>query len=125
MTRILLFVLAASVATVWIMWSDPCGSPITYRLGDLDERFHLPAHQALDILLEAEATWEQPTGMDLFRHAEDGRMPVHFLYDARQMTAQENARRKETIEECARLRDALGDDPHVWLPQFCGWEAWP
>jgi type IV secretion system protein VirB4 len=33
--------------------------------------------------------------------------------------------RKESIEECARLRDALGDDPLVWLPQFCGWEAWP
>ncbi|WP_426124485.1 VirB4 family type IV secretion/conjugal transfer ATPase [Pararhizobium sp. PWRC1-1] len=33
--------------------------------------------------------------------------------------------RKETIEECARLRDALGDDPLTWLPRFCGWEAWP
>lgn len=33
--------------------------------------------------------------------------------------------RKESIEECARLRDALGDDPLEWLPPFCGWEAWP
>ncbi|NTF10661.1 VirB4 family type IV secretion/conjugal transfer ATPase [Agrobacterium rubi] len=32
--------------------------------------------------------------------------------------------RKDTIEECARLRDALGDDPLAWLPQFCAWEAW-
>lgn len=32
--------------------------------------------------------------------------------------------RKETVEECARLRDALGDDPLAWLPPFCGWEAW-
>ncbi len=31
--------------------------------------------------------------------------------------------RKETIEECARLRESLGDDPAVWLATFCGWEG--
>ncbi|MBY3101276.1 VirB4 family type IV secretion/conjugal transfer ATPase [Rhizobium laguerreae] len=31
--------------------------------------------------------------------------------------------RKETIEECARLREEFGDDPSAWLPRFCGWEA--
>lgn len=30
--------------------------------------------------------------------------------------------RKETIEECARLRQSLGDDPAAWLAKFCGWE---
>lgn len=33
--------------------------------------------------------------------------------------------RKETIEECARLRNELGDRPSAWLAKFCGWEAWP
>lgn len=33
--------------------------------------------------------------------------------------------RKETLEECARLRNELGDDPLLWLPRFCGWEGWP
>lgn len=30
--------------------------------------------------------------------------------------------RKETIEECARLRDIHGEDPTGWLDKFCGWE---
>lgn len=30
--------------------------------------------------------------------------------------------RKETIEECARLREIHGDDAAAWLPAFCGWE---
>ncbi|PWE53693.1 type VI secretion protein [Metarhizobium album] len=30
--------------------------------------------------------------------------------------------RKETVEECARLRQANGDDPAGWLAEFCGWE---
>ncbi|MFS8056319.1 VirB4 family type IV secretion/conjugal transfer ATPase [Rhizobium sp. BR 317] len=29
--------------------------------------------------------------------------------------------RKETVEECARLRDQHGDDPAGWLAEFCGW----
>ncbi|PZM15712.1 VirB4 family type IV secretion/conjugal transfer ATPase [Rhizobium tubonense] len=33
--------------------------------------------------------------------------------------------RRETIEECARLRHDLGDKPSAWLPSFCGWEGWP
>ncbi|WP_029620281.1 VirB4 family type IV secretion system protein [Pseudorhizobium marinum] len=33
--------------------------------------------------------------------------------------------RRETVEECARLREAFGDDPAAWLPRFCGWEGWP
>lgn len=30
--------------------------------------------------------------------------------------------RKETIEECAALREQYGDEPENWLAKFCGWE---
>ncbi len=30
--------------------------------------------------------------------------------------------RKETIEECERLRSEFGDEPEAWLAKFCGWE---
>jgi len=29
--------------------------------------------------------------------------------------------RKETIEECERLRNQFGDDPTAWIARFCGW----
>lgn len=29
--------------------------------------------------------------------------------------------RKETVEECAALRERFGDDPQNWLPVFCNW----
>jgi len=31
--------------------------------------------------------------------------------------------RKETIEECAVLRERFGDEPENWLAEFCGWES--
>ncbi|GAA5658199.1 type IV secretion system protein virB4 [Brucella sp. NBRC 13694] len=30
--------------------------------------------------------------------------------------------RKETVEECAALRERYGDEPENWLAKFCGWE---
>jgi len=30
--------------------------------------------------------------------------------------------RKETVEECAALREQYGDEPENWLAEFCGWE---
>jgi type IV secretion system protein VirB4 len=30
--------------------------------------------------------------------------------------------RKETVEECARLRERHGDHPDAWLGKFCGWD---
>lgn len=30
--------------------------------------------------------------------------------------------RKESIEECARLREQHGEDPAGWLSKFCGWD---
>lgn len=30
--------------------------------------------------------------------------------------------RKETVEECAVLRERYGDEPENWLAEFCGWE---
>ncbi|MCL7999743.1 VirB4 family type IV secretion/conjugal transfer ATPase [Brucella sp. 21LCYQ03] len=31
--------------------------------------------------------------------------------------------RKETVEECAALRERYGDEPENWLAEFCGWES--
>lgn len=33
--------------------------------------------------------------------------------------------RKDTIEECARIRQEVGDDPRDWLARFCRWEEQP
>ena len=30
--------------------------------------------------------------------------------------------RKETVEDCAALRERYGDEPENWLAKFCGWE---
>src|SRR5688572_18846104 len=106
-TRILLLIAAATIAVAWGLWGAPCSSPITWRVGEIDARFGLTNEELLEIMASAEAVWEKPSGVDLFRYDADGSMPINFVYDARQMVAQENAQRRESIEEGSETADEL------------------
>ncbi len=107
MTRFLLLLLALA-AILWLRApASPCAEPLTWRLGDVDERFGLPRAELLAIAAQAEAIWEGTSGLDLLRYVEDGKLAVHFRYDARQMTSQENARRREAIETASETADSL------------------
>lgn len=107
MTRLLGLLLVVALVSWLRTPGQPCTEPLTWRLGEVDERFGLPRAELLAIARRAEAIWEETSGLDLFRHAEDGEMPIHFHYDARQMTSQENARRRETIAAASETADSL------------------
>lgn len=85
----------------------PCSSPLTYRLGDIDQRFGISRKQLLLALRKAEDIWEETLKVDLFHHADDGDLVVNFVYDARQMTSQENAGRKFAIDQSANNAEAV------------------
>lgn len=105
MNRVVLGVVVLA-AVLWLRSiADPCASPITYRLGDIDERFGLTHKHILAALRRAEAAWEDPAGRDLFRYEETGEVAINFVYDARQATAQQNFRRKTDIARASSSAD--------------------
>lgn len=65
-----------------------CVVPITYALGTLDDRFGLDREQALVLLSEAEAIWEQPLETELFQYDPNSRFVMNFIYDERQRFAE-------------------------------------
>jgi hypothetical protein len=85
----------------------PCSSPVTYRLGDIDQRFGISRKQLLLALRKAEDIWEETLDVDLFHHLDDGDLVVNFVYDARQRTSQENAGRKFAIDQSASTAEAV------------------
>ncbi|HYB98903.1 MAG TPA: matrixin family metalloprotease [Candidatus Limnocylindrales bacterium] len=96
--------------------ADPCGRPLTYRIGELDLRFGLPRHELMEAMRQAEAVWEEAAGRNLFDYAADGEIAVHLVYDERQETATTNEKRKdvidrvsETAEQVRERREALID----------------
>ena len=105
MLRVLVGVLLAALAWSLRTCSAPCSSPVTYRIGDVDGRFGLSRSELIGVLKRAEGIWEDASHRDLFALAEDGRLPINLVYDDRQLTAQSNNSRMETID---RTRSSAG-----------------
>jgi Matrixin len=63
---------------------EPCREPITYRLGNVDERFNLTREEFRTAINMAAAMWGKPFHRDLFREDPDGAIEINLLYDYRQ-----------------------------------------
>ncbi len=46
----------------------PCAEPIEYTLGTFDSRFNISKYYFLNALVDAEAIWEEPVGLNLFSY---------------------------------------------------------
>lgn len=69
--------------------AGPCSEPITYRIGDIDERFGVDREELAVRLQEAEALWEKDSGRNLFASDEQGTILVSLAYDERQQSTEE------------------------------------
>jgi vacuolar-type H+-ATPase subunit I/STV1 len=67
-----------------------CLEPIAYTVGIFDRRFGLTYGEFLEVLAEAEAVWEAPSGRNLFSYEpERAKLPVNLVYDYRQEVTRE------------------------------------
>jgi Matrixin len=64
-----------------------CPVPVTYRLGEVDERFPITREEILPVLTAAEAMWEVPLEQDLFIYDDTSSFVVNFIFDERQQLA--------------------------------------
>jgi Rps23 Pro-64 3,4-dihydroxylase Tpa1-like proline 4-hydroxylase len=104
-----IFLILLSISSLFYLWgrAHPCGDPLTYRLGEVDGRFGMSAGELRSALRRAEAVWEDPLHKDLFRYADDGKVVVNLVYDERQITTQENNRRKNAIDRAGESAEEL------------------
>ncbi len=84
---LLLFTIVAGTNYWYVDTSRICPVPITYKLGELDDRFSISAEEAKAIFIEAEVVWEEPINRDLFVYDETSDFAINFIYDERQQLA--------------------------------------
>ncbi|HYE23269.1 MAG TPA: matrixin family metalloprotease [Candidatus Paceibacterota bacterium] len=65
-----------------------CSTPLTYRIGSVDERFGVSETELRAVLREAALVWNTAAGKTIIAYSEDGDVPVSLAYDERQATAQ-------------------------------------
>jgi len=86
--RLLGFLLILPVLFVlWQVFLLPslslCAEVLTYRLGEVDERFGISADEVKEAAAEAASVW-QYNDKPLLSFAESGKLLVNFIYDERQ-----------------------------------------
>ncbi|MDP3763361.1 MAG: matrixin family metalloprotease [bacterium] len=78
---------------VFLAWNYPrftktplaCEEPIAYAVGAFDRRFGISHKDFLDAIVQAEAVWEKPSGIELFAYKpESGELAINLVYDYRQ-----------------------------------------
>ena len=69
---------------IFVRTPEPCQDPVTYRLGNVDERFNLTREEFQTAVNMATAMWGKPFHRDLFREDSSGAIEIKLLYDYRQ-----------------------------------------
>lgn len=89
----------------------PCSEPLTWHLGELDDRFGLTRPGAEAAIREAVALWEIAAGRPLFEPGPGG-LAIHFTFDERQERVQDRTERLGRLDprlEELRTRQATLD----------------
>src|ERR1035437_7533856 len=102
-------------------WSDfksqiitkyfPCKEPIPYTLGSFDTKFNISQKDFLDVLAEAENTWESSIGINLFLYKPDDTsldvLKVNLIYDYREQVTSKLAILGIAVKNTKGSYDAL------------------
>lgn len=108
MRPVTLTALAAGCLLLGSYWyaqtSHICPIPISYQLGEIDERFGISANDARAVVQDAEAIWEDKAGRNLFAYDDQAKFKINFIYDERQQlaTTEEEWRLRLDVQESAQ-----------------------
>lgn len=90
--------------------ANDCRLPVTYSIGQFDERFGITKEEALQALRSAEAVWEESLGRnDIFEYKENAPLRVNFVYDERQRQAEAAGAAKDDLNTRGEANQVLSE----------------
>jgi hypothetical protein len=81
---IFLLGIAVVLFVIFLRMPKPCQEPLTYRFGQIDERFGLTRSEFSMAVGKAAAIWGKPLSRELFREDSQGTIEISLIYDYRQ-----------------------------------------
>lgn len=87
--------------------TNPCDSPISYKIGKIDPGFKLSEAKLLTSMKEASGIWASPLGKELFVYNPNGKLTLNLIYDERQKTTQQNQVLKADVEKISKLAGSV------------------
>lgn len=81
---IVLLAILIVLAVIYFRQPKPCRQPITYRIGNVDDRFGLTHQEFGSAVNRAAAMWGKPLSRHLFQEDPQGLIEINLVYDYRQ-----------------------------------------
>lgn len=97
-----------------------CPEPVVYRIGMVAPEFNVTQAELRQTLAQAEAFWDNSSGLNLFEYGEEGKLTLNFIYDERQayqaasspklqLLKQSQAKLDPLVAERSELESAYGE----------------
>lgn len=107
---LILAVLTTSGYSWYQVAYSKCRVPITYRIGEIDERFNITEEEVRAALSDSESLWEDATEKNLFTFKETGEMVINFTYDERQATTEKEHQLADVLDRKAEMSESIRDN---------------
>lgn len=98
----------------WTQHPAPCRTPVLYKVGTIDPRFHLDERTVSQSLRQAEILWEKAAGRNLFIQIADAPLSVHFVFDTRQHATQVQQRLLPQLQQAEALHTSMAQSYRAW-----------
>lgn len=89
---------------------NPCGIPITYSIGTIDERFAVKKDVVRKLAQSAERIWEDATGTELFIYDEASPFAINLVFDERQQTTSKEREMRADLDQKDATYASLASD---------------
>ena len=104
---IFLLGVGAVLFEIFLQMPKPCQKPLTYRLGQIDERFGLTRPEFSMAVKKAAAVWGKPLSRELFREDSQGKIELRLIYDYRQETSDKLKQLKQRMDDTKNIRESM------------------
>ncbi len=95
-----------------------CPTPLSYRVGELNEQFELSLDEAKVAISEAAELWEEMTGQNLFSYDEEATFTINFVFDERQEFADAETSFKDKLEAAESVNSSVGETHTTLLEEY-------
>lgn len=95
-----------------------CKTPLSYRIGHLDNRFGITLDEARVAVADAESIWEQATGKNLFTYDPEGKLVVNFIFDERQEFAEAEIDFREQLDAVQDTNETISEQHTALVAEY-------
>lgn len=84
--------------------TNNCNKVLTFKVGQIDERFGLQKNKAVEYTIESANLWNRGIDKKILEYSETGKVTIDFVYDERQRkTIQNNILKEKTKTQISSL----------------------